>query len=354
MFTKDAPRPLRADGDARMRRAGLLLGAAIFLITPHRTSAQGLETLGTRAAALGAFVAVADDASAVVWNPAGLVSGPILNIMVDVGRVATHPPDPPAPPDEAKETAITLVALGTTPVGFAYYRIEVTTAGTASPAVAGIEGRQDREVFLRTLVTSHLGATVQQSVGDHLTLGATVKLVRGHVGGANRMVSSWEEALDAAERLESNEVNRGDVDIGAMVSAGRMRAGVVVRNVTEPTFGEDEGMPLTLSRHGRVGIAWGDRWPGVARTIVALDVDVTDVPQAGGERRDVAMGIERWVRGHRVGLRGGARVSTAGDARPMVSVGATFALRPGMFADAYVAGGTSDERAWGIAARLSY
>jgi hypothetical protein len=354
MFTKDSPRPLRADGDARMRQVGTVLGAAVCLVVPHWAHAQGLETMGTRAAALGAFVAVADDASAVAWNPAGLVSGPIFNIIVDFGRAANHPPDPPEPPDEAKETATTLVALGATPVGLAYYRIAITTAGDVSPAVAGIEGRQDRQLFLRTLVTSHLGATVQQSVGDHLTLGATVKLVRGHVEGASRIVSSWEEALDAAERLESNGENRGDVDFGAMVSAGRMRAGVVVRNATEPTFGEDEGLPLTLSRHARVGIAWGDRWPGVARTIVALDADVTDVPQAGGERRDIAMGIERWMSGHRIGVRGGARVSTAGEARPMVSVGATFALRPGVFADVYVAGGSGDERAWGIAARLSY
>jgi hypothetical protein len=248
----------------------------------------------------------------------------------------------------------TLIAFGSTPFGFAYYRITETTADVLTPAVVGTEDRQDTRVVLRTIVTSHLGATVQQSIGDHVTLGATVKLVRGEVGGAVRLASSWDAAFDAAERLDTVDDSQADVDIGAMVAGGRVRAGIVVRNTTTPTFGDELTMPVTLPRRARLGVAWGDRWPGMAQTIVAVDADLTEVPHAGGERRDVAAGVERWMWGRRVSLRGGVRGSTTGEARPIASGGASLALRPGMYVDAYLARGRRDDSAWGIAARLSY
>ena len=58
----------------------------VLALAPQRSGAQPLDQLGNRASALGAFVAVADDASAVVWNPAGLINGPIFNILLDFGR----------------------------------------------------------------------------------------------------------------------------------------------------------------------------------------------------------------------------------------------------------------------------
>jgi hypothetical protein len=312
-----------------------------------------LETLGNRAAALGAFVAVADDASAVAWNPAGLVTGPIFNVVLDFGRLSEQPAEPLSDGQRAGRMQTTLIALGTTPIGLAYYRI-VSTAGVVSPAVVGSPDRQDKHVLLRTLVTSHLGASVQQSVGDHLTLGATVKLVRGEVTAGSRSVPSWDAAFDAAERFDGEGVSRGDVDAGVMVSAGRMRVGLVVRNVTEPEFGVDGGVVHALPRHARVGVAWADRWPGIARTIVAVDADVTEVSHASGERRDVAAGVERWSSGRRVGVRAGVRGSTTGDVRPVVSGGASYAVRPGMYVDVYGARGRGDERAWGLAARMTY
>jgi hypothetical protein len=283
-----------------------------------------------------------------------LVSGPILNIMLDFGHMSKTPPEPPTDAEQAGRIGTTLVAFGSTPVGLAYYRMTVTTAGSASPAVVGRPGRQDGQVRLRTLVTSHLGATVQQSVGNHLILGATVKLVRGRAGADERIAPSWDAALDSGDSIDARSVSRGDVDLGAMASAGRLRAGVVVRNATSPTFGEERGVSLTLPRHARAGVAWADRWPGAARTTVAFDADLTDVPHAGGDRRDVAAGVERWLQPGRIAVRGGVRRSTIGEARPIGTAGASYALRPGMFVDAYVARGRDNERAWGVAARVSY
>ena len=70
---------------------GGVLTLLLALTSPSLAGGQGLETLGSRAAAMAAFVAVADDASAVVWNPAGLVSGPLFNITLGLGRTTDAP-----------------------------------------------------------------------------------------------------------------------------------------------------------------------------------------------------------------------------------------------------------------------
>ena len=341
-----------------IRRAAVTL--VVVSVWPVSALAQGLESLGNRAAALAAFVAVADDASAVAWNPSGLVSGPIFNITFGVGRITDQPADPPGTDARSGRVGATLVAVGATPVGLAFYRIATVSAGIPNPAVLGSPDRENGQAFVRTLVTSHFGATVQQSVGDYLTLGATLKLVRGSVNRAAVAGDSWDEVFDAAERFERRGTTRGDLDIGAMLAAGRVRAGVVVRNVTTPTFNDDPNGgggasdAMTLPRHARVGVAWADRWPGTSRLIVSVDADITRVPHPAGDRRDVAAGVERWLRAQQVGLRAGVRASTVGEGRPVVTAGGSFAVRPGAFVDAYVARGTRDDRGWGLAARVSY
>lgn len=325
---------------------------AALLLWPAGAAAQGLETMGSRAAALSAFVAVADDASATVWNPSGLVTGPFANIVLDLGGAGSEPDDPPESPQRAGRTRSTLVAIGTTPVGLAYYRLGVRTITAVGPAVVGTPDRQDRRVLVRHLVTHHFGATVQQSVTDWLTLGATLKVVRGRLESGEARVQSWAEAFDRAAGVGAS-ATRGDLDVGAMASAGQLRVGLLVRNLTEPSFGtaDDE---MALTRHVRVGAAWGDRWPGTPRTIVALDADLTEVPHPAGPRRDVAAGVERWWRGQQVGVRGGVRASTVGERRPVVSAGTSYALRAGAYLDVYAAAGTGAARAWGVAVRVGY
>src|SRR5688500_6149517 len=117
----------------------------------QRANAQGLEATGKRAAALAAFVAVSNDASAVVWNPAGLIAGPIFNISIDLGQSTISPDAPPAPPAVAGRLGTTLLAAGVPPLGLSYYRMSVTNAEAASPAVRGTPGRENSEVIVRTL-----------------------------------------------------------------------------------------------------------------------------------------------------------------------------------------------------------
>lgn len=335
-----------------------IVTAVVFIGSlPSAGAAQGLETLGNRAAGLSAFVAVADDASAVAWNPAGLIMGPLFNLSLDLGRSTSVP-------DEARvigggragRVSTALIAFAVPPLGLSYYRIGATAVAGDGSAVGGSPGRQEGQVFVRSLVTSHLGATVLQSLGDHVTVGTTIKFVHGRMVAGTVAAETWDEGFDRAEVLESRGSTRGDLDAGAMFAIGRVRAGLVVRNILEPTFGDvDIGEPeMTLARHARGGIAWGDRWPGVSRTVVAVDADMTRVPHPVGDRRDVAAGIERWLRGRQIGLRAGVRASTIGDARVIVSGGASYGVRAGTYVDAYVARGRRDDRAWGIAGRLTY
>ena len=68
----------------------------LFVLTllagiPVRAGAQtDFDVVGTRAQGMGgAFVAVADDASAAWWNPAGLSSIPLAEVSVAGGTVST-------------------------------------------------------------------------------------------------------------------------------------------------------------------------------------------------------------------------------------------------------------------------
>ena len=64
----------------------IFAGFFTLLFIPALTSAQGFGAIGTRAEGMGgAFVAVADDASAVFWNPAGLALGATFDVQVSRG-----------------------------------------------------------------------------------------------------------------------------------------------------------------------------------------------------------------------------------------------------------------------------
>jgi hypothetical protein len=198
-----------------------------------------------------------------------------------------------------------------------------------------------------------VGVTALQSIADGVTVGATAKLVRGSFASATMTTDSWDDGFDRAERIDGEAATKADVDVGALVARGHMRVGAVARNLSEPTF-EAAGESQQLARHVRIGAAWGNGWPGIAKVIVALDADLTRVPDPTGERRDVAAGAERWFRNQTFAVRGGLRASTVGEARPMGSAGASYAVRSGIFVEAYAAVGGDRDRRWGIAGRLMY
>ncbi len=104
----------------------LLLGGALALV-PALAAGQGVEAVGMRALGMGgAFVAVADDASATYWNPAGLVTGSMVSAVAEVarGEFEGAPVGGANPPMSGfAGQGSTLVALGTWPVGATFYRL---------------------------------------------------------------------------------------------------------------------------------------------------------------------------------------------------------------------------------------
>jgi hypothetical protein len=267
-------------------------------------SAQTFEAVGIRAEGMaGAFVAVADDASATWWNPAGLASGAFFSGIVE--RSAGS-----APNDDAT-VGLSFVVPS---LGVSYYRLrtsEITPGGR-----------------LPTFILNEVGATFGQSIGNHLVLASTVRLVRA-------------------------DQTRGDIDLGAMLRLGVVRVGLVVKHVLQPEL-TAEGQRLgSFDRQVRVGAAYVPH-PRTVTVNAALDADLTTTPTAFGNARHLAGGAELWF-DRLVGVRGGVSVNTVDDLRRAFSVGASAAIQRGLFVDAQLTrGDDAAKEGWGISLRVTF
>jgi hypothetical protein len=277
----------------------------------------------------GAFVAVADDATAVYWNPAGVGTGAIFSAVFDAGRFQTGATERQETATEEDTGAV--MAFSATAIGLAYYRLGTYGTDTAAePAVASPDSREEVRRNVHALTTSTIGVSLVHSLSDHIVLGVTPKVMRG---------------------LSHSAV---DVDAGLIAWVDRFRFGLVGRNLTTPSFGGDGGREFELDREVTIGGAWGSGWTGITRVIVSVDGDLLTRPTTAGDRRDVAAGVETWWRQQRLGLRGGVRRSTIGDPRGTVSAGISAGVRPGMLLEAHVGLSANDEHSWSVGARMTF
>jgi hypothetical protein len=270
--------------------------------------AGGVEVLGVRAQGMaGAFVAVADDATAAYWNPAGLGTGDFVSLTLERSHVSL----PSAGGDDAA-LRTGAVLIGTPPLGAGYYRLGSTHV---------------------------VPVTVVQSFGEHLNVGGAVKGV-------------WGEGIDGGMH------GRLDADLGVMVRTEAWRVGLVMRNLAEPTFGPEViafgGNRYRLERHARLGVAL---FPRDGLTLAA-DADLTalNTLSAGGDgrRRAIAVGAEQKL-APRLTVRGGLRAQTIDGARPSASAGASVALTALLWADVQATGGGDRaDRSWTIGLRAKF
>jgi hypothetical protein len=297
--------------------------ACLFLLLPTLASAQTFEAPGIRAQGMGgAFVAVADDASAAYWNPAGIATGATFDLQISGGRS-------------------TLFAGAVTPVlGFSYYRIDHRSAPEL-PTVSPPPNRQTEGsgvVDRLTLTTTNFGVTIVQTIVPGLVIGATTRMVRG-----------------AFEALETTTTV--DFDAGAMVSVGSVRVGIVGRNMREPEF-ESDAEPMKIARHFRLGAALAPRSlpSGIHGPFsIAFDADVTRPGDAAGRARTAAAGTEYWLWRGRIGARTGLRWQTEGEANRAWSVGATARLRRSIFVEGQLTDPAGPgEREWAVGARVTF
>lgn len=288
--------------------------AALVVLAPAAVSAQIFETIGIRAQGMsGAFVAVADDATTTWWNPAGLASGGHLNMVLEIDRI-----------EDSSLTRARAFSLTVPSLGLSYYRLSLSGMQALSTTASGATSLEDQGVL------SQYGATVGQSVGAHLVVATTQKLVR---------------AMDQTKY---------DLDAGAMAMFGPVRVGLALKNLRTPEFSQgDEGLELRLQ--ARTGVSYRVGSAGRAEVTTAADADLTTTPTAVGDERRVAAGVEAWLGSRVVGFRAGVGVNIIGENRQRSgSVGVSLALQDGLYADAQLTRGSDEARnGWGFALRVT-
>ena len=276
-----------------------------MLVCPALAFAQlPIESVGSRAQGMaGAFVAVADDASAPFWNPAGLATGAPVGGVFDVTRF-----------QDGNRRSV-FGGIGAWPLGLTYVGQAATFQGS-------------------TFKSSTFGINVLQTVIDGLVVGANLKYVRGTI-------------KDAA----SHSSGEFDVDLGAMADFQKARVGLTMKNLLRPSFTNAAGIATRIPREVRAGAAW---LPKDGLTL-ALDLDLDTVGLWDGPRRGLAVGGETRV-SPKLTARGGVRWNLEDDLnRPAFSAGASYKLSASVTLDAhYTYSGNSRERAFGAALRAGY
>ncbi len=207
---------------------------------------------GNRALALGgAYAAVADDASAALWNPGGL------------GWV------------ERKQVQVThtnLIGLGFSEQ-YASLVLPSWRLGTASVTfrrfgVGGIEERSERNVVLRDDLSDNeteIALGYGRGLGDAWTVGGAVKLQRQELAG----VSASGVGLDLGLLVRPLQV------AGVSSQAARSLAmGLAVRNAVEPSIRLDEE-PVHDPTGVRFGMAYSHHLGTRLRLLGACDVENT-------------------------------------------------------------------------------
>lgn len=326
-----------------------LLGVASV---PAPAFAQIYETVGTRAQGMGgAFVAVSDDATATWWNPAGIAIT-YFSTVIERGEVTEPAEAPSAGPAWRSRT---LGFAGAFPaLGLSYYRLRISEIAPLLTTANGQPGRQDSGgagIGLRSLATHQFGATFGQSVGSHLVVASTFRLVRaGLASGA----ASAGDALDAADELAVPLETSSDLDIGALGLVGPVRIGVSVKHVNEPDFGEGAER-FVLKRQARAGFAWVTGQPGSpAALTTAADIDLTRTATAFGDARHLAAGAELLLRRQQLALRGGISANTVGDLTSSTSAGVSIGVSRGLYLDgAATFGSDRSRKGWTVSVRLT-
>jgi hypothetical protein len=329
----------------------LIFTFLIASMLPSMAAAQAEPPAGVRPTAMGgAFVAVADDASAVFWNPAGLASGSYFSLAVDDNRLQT--PDGTSVPHGRSAF---MLAIGTPAFGVSY--LSTTVVRAAEFVTPGSAPGRNTEGVIRVerLAARHIGATVVQSVTRNLAVGATLRLVRGSAS-TGLIVAADAAAFDAFEELFPRKATtKFDADLGIMLAGTGAKAGIAVRNLIEPAFSTPDGTSIALQRRVRGGVSLL-----VRQTVtVAADVDLTKASTSLGKWRDVAIGAEaRPLR--RAWVRGGIHWNAAGGdsssgAAPVASLGASYTVYGSILADGQVSVGSENgDRGWGIGLRFVF
>jgi hypothetical protein len=171
-----------------------------------------------------------------------------------------------------------------------------------------------------------LGASFGQSIGNHLVVASTLRLL-------------WADQV------------RGDIDMGAMVRLGVARIGFVVKHLHEPDLTADGLRLASFDRQVRVGAAYLPS-PGNLTFNAALDADLTTTQTVFGNARHLSGGAELWI-DRRLALRG-VSVNTVDDLRRSFSAGASAAIYKGLSRRSTDARRRRHQEGWGLDLRVTF
>ena len=340
---------MSAAGRASRRRhvSRAVLPSAVMLLLAGSAGpvhAQVFETLGVRALGMGgAFVAVADDATATYWNPAGLVNV-FSSAVLEVQRIDTRLDADPTRTEGTKDLT-TFASLASPTVGLSYYRLRSWQVDRV--VESGVDGRSTAS--LTSLVTHHAGMTLVRSLGPGLTFATVLKAVRGTVGvGSGDGEAPVGALFDQTSGLRGRSTTRLDLDVGVMVDVGAVSVALVGRNLREPEFAVSDDAAVSLRRQFRAGLAVRP----TGSLVVAVDADLSTTATAAGPRRSIAVGAEQ-----RLGwlvVRAGGRLNVEDDdPEPVGALGLSVELLSGFWLDGQVTGGRDDgDRGWGVSMRV--
>lgn len=300
-----------------------------------------MESVGARALGMGgAFVAVADDASATYWNPAGLATGGPVG--VTFGWADFRSGDQTGGPTVGLTRRHSYFSsLGTLPLGLSVARITDTRVTAVSTAKADI----------RTLSTSQYGVNILQTIVQGLVVGANLKWVRGTVLEAEGTGLTASALFSGATETSSHTSNAFDLDAGMMADLRRVRVGLTIKNLRQPTFTDVAGIATRLPREIRGGVAV---MPKDGLTL-ALDMDLDTVDLWDGPRRMIAIGGEDRLT-KRLVARAGVRWNMKDDTRrPVYSAGASVRVNKSLWLDThYTQGDITRDRGFGAALRAGF
>ena len=321
-------------------------------------SAQEWESLSTRALGLaGAFVAVADDATAAYWNPAGLSTGSAFSLLFDHTFTEVLV-------DRSRVDSLgtirtgTIIGMSTNTTALSYYRLVIDQVEdhqlgglTGSDAT---EEHESRQRTLRSLVTHNLALTRATFLGSGFSVGSTVRYVRSSFGvnlvGSNVTTA---RALHQTVGRETHSQNHYDLDVGLKAGGPKFQVGLVARNLRNPRLNVTGESAFRLGRQIRTGLAVRP----IGGLLLTADVDLSPLSTFRGDRRNMAVGAEKWF-GTWLAVRGGTRVNfddVQANPETVVAFGFSMALTTGLFVDAqWTRGRDGTENGWSAGGRFSY